>query len=224
MPKSKRNKVISLTKVKKKPREEKDKHIEDIRTCCVKYSRVFLISIENERSTFMQEVRQKLRPGRLMCAKNKVMQVALGMTPSEECQDNVHKIANRIAGPCGLLFTDMEPVQVQNLFAEYRPVDYARHGAVATETVTLSKGPDALARLPHSIEAHLRQLGLPTQLKEGRIHLLGDHTVCKVGDTLSSDVAQILKLLDNKQAKFMLTVEAHWKKGGDFEDCDAMED
>lgn len=224
MPKSKRNKVVSLTKVKKKDRDIKDKHIEEIRTACGKYSRVFLISIENERNTFMQEMRKQLRPGKIICAKNKVMQLALGTTPAQECQDNIHKIAKRITGHCGLLFTNKEPVEVQTLFANYRPLDFARSGATAVETVTLSKGPDALARLPHSIEAHLRQLGLPTMLREGVIHLLGDHTVCKEGQTISGDQAQILKLLEIKQAKFLLTVEAHWKKGGAFEDCDAMED
>merc|ERR1719389_630124 len=104
-------------------------------------------------------------------------------------------------------------------------MDFARSGATCTETVELSKGPDTLAKLPHSIEAHLRQLGLPTQLREGVIHLLGDHTVCKEGQELSADAAQILKLLDVKQARFLMTVEAHWTKdGGKFEDCDDMED
>lgn len=224
MPKSKRNKVISLTKVKKKTRDAKDKHIDSIRSCCEKYSRCFLVSIENERNTFMQEVRKRLRPSTIVCAKNKVMQLALGMTPSSECQDNIHKIANKISGPCALLFTDKAPVEVQTLFNEYRPLDYARAGATAIETVQLTKGPDALSRLPHSIEAHLRQLGLPTMLREGVIHLLGDHTVCKEGQELSADAAQILKLLDVKQARFLMTVEAHWTKGGAFEDCDELED
>lgn len=103
-------------------------------------------------------------------------------------------------------------------------MDYARSGAVATGTVTLEKGIDALARLPHSIEAHLRSLGLPTQLREGKIHLLGDHTVCKKDQELTSDAAQLLKLLEIKQAQFTMAVEAHLTKGGEFVDCDEMED
>jgi len=224
MPKSRRNKVVSLTKVKKKSRDCKDVHIDKIRTCCEKFQRVYLVSIENERNTFMQEIRKRLRPGEIMCAKNKVMQLALGATPAQECQDNIHKLSNRIAGQCALLFTEKEPAEIQQLFADYQPVDFARSGAVATETVTLQKGPDALTRLPHSIEAHLRAIGLPTQLKEGKIHLLGDHTVCKEGQEISADVAQILKLLEIKQAKFMLSVEAHWQRGGEFTDLDVMED
>jgi len=226
MPKSKRNKVVSLTKVKKRPHEKKDKLIEDIRSHAEKFERLYLVTIENERANFIQEVRKRLRPGVLICGKNKQMQLALGMTSAQECQDGIHQIAQRISEKCGLLFTNKPPAEVQTLFSDYRPVDFARTGAVATETVELSKGPDTLAKLPHSIEAHLRALGLPTQLREGKIHLLGNHTVCKEGQELSSDAAQILKLMEIKQAQFTMVVEAHWSKDGKFEDCNEndMED
>lgn len=39
--------------------------------CCEKFNRVFLVSIENERNQFMQEIRKQLRPGKLICSKNK---------------------------------------------------------------------------------------------------------------------------------------------------------
>lgn len=224
MPKNKRNKVISLTKTKKKPKEAKDTLIEEARACCGKFSRVYLVTIENERNTFLQEVRKQLRPGRLICARNKVMQLALGMEPSSECQDGIHQIAQMISGSCALLFTEKAPAEIQGFFAGYRPDDFARSGATATQTVTLARGADALAKLPHSIEAHLRQLGLPTQLVEGTIHLLGDHTICKEGQEISADAAQMLKLLDIKQAQFTVNVEAHWTRGGAFVDCSALED
>eukprot|EP00421_Protoceratium_reticulatum_P052105 CAMPEP_0168437960 /NCGR_PEP_ID=MMETSP0228-20121227/41714_1 /TAXON_ID=133427 /ORGANISM="Protoceratium reticulatum, Strain CCCM 535 (=CCMP 1889)" /LENGTH=224 /DNA_ID=CAMNT_0008452211 /DNA_START=57 /DNA_END=731 /DNA_ORIENTATION=+ len=224
MPKSKRNKVVALTKVKKRPKDKKDKLIEEIRDTAGKFSNCFLLSIENERNAFLQVVRSKLRPGKLICAKNKVMQLALGTTPASECQDNIHEIATRISGPCGLLFTDQKHEEVAQVLADYRPVDYARSGAIATETVKLEKGLDALARLPHSIEHHLRQLGLPTQLRDGKIHLLGDHEVCTKDKELTSDTAQVLKLLEIKQAQFLMSIEARWTRGGKFEDTGAMED
>jgi len=225
MPKSKRNKVVSLTKTKKRVRDKKDDLIDQLREACGKYSRLYLVSIENERNNLLQEMRAKLRPGRVFCAKNKVMQLALGTTPEQECQDGVHKIAERITGANALLFSDQEPSEVQRLFAEYRPKDFARAGSTATETVVLPRGQDALAALPHSIEAHLRQLGMPTRLVDGKIHLLGDHTVCKEGQELSADAAQILKLLGIKQAEFAMTVEAHWRRaGGVYTDCNEMQD
>ena len=63
MPKNKRAIKISLTKTKKKPRESKDKLIEEIRGSCEKFSRLYLVEFENERNTFLQEVRKQLRPG-----------------------------------------------------------------------------------------------------------------------------------------------------------------
>eukprot|EP00933_Yihiella_yeosuensis_P016139 TRINITY_DN13899_c0_g3_i1.p1 TRINITY_DN13899_c0_g3~~TRINITY_DN13899_c0_g3_i1.p1 ORF type:complete len:226 (-),score=56.72 TRINITY_DN13899_c0_g3_i1:194-871(-) len=219
MPKSKRNKVIALTKTKKRPRDAKDKLIDEIREASQKFSRCYLLSLENERTNFLQVVRQRMRPGRLVAAKNKVMQLALGTTPESECADNIHKIAEMISDRCALLFSDKPPSEVESFFAEYRPNDFARSGSVATEEVVLPKGFDALQKLPHSIEAQLRQLGLPTQLKDGKVLLLGDYTVCKAGAKLTSDQAQILKLLENKQAQFIMTVEAHWSKDGTFKDC-----
>uniref|UniRef100_A0A7S2BIU4 Ribosome assembly factor mrt4 n=1 Tax=Alexandrium andersonii TaxID=327968 RepID=A0A7S2BIU4_9DINO len=224
MPKSKRNKVVPLTKVKKRPKEKKDKLIDEIRDFTSKFKNVYLLSIENERNTFLQVVRQRMRPGRLVCAKNKVMQLALGTEPASECQDSIHKLAEMITGQCGLLFTDKPPPEVQSVLAEYRPSDFARSGAEATETVVLPRGVDALAHLPHSIEHHLRQLGMPTQLRDGKIHLLGDHTVCKEGQDLTADAAQVLKLLDIKQAQFTMSVEAHWQRGGKFKDYSELED
>jgi mRNA turnover protein 4 len=225
MPKSKRNKVIALTKVKKKPRDNKDTAIEDIREACEAFPRIYLVSIENERNAFIQEVRKALRPGKLVMAKNKVMQVALGTAPATECQDGVHKMAVKISGQCGLLFTDKPPADVQSVLAEFRPSDYARSGCVATATVVLPKGVDTLSKMPHSIESHLRHLGMPTQLLDGKIHLLGDHTVCKEGQELSADAAQVLKIMEIKQAEFKMDVMAHWCKAtGAFVDCDDLED
>lgn len=212
MPRSKRSKVVSLTKVKKRPKEKKDATIEEIRSLSETAQHVMLVGLENERNTFLQEVRAKIRPSRLICSKNKLMQLSLGTSAAQECQTGIHRLATRIGGHCGLLFTDKTPEEVQAVLDGFTPLDFARSGAVAMDTVVLPKGVDTLSKLPHSIEAHLRQLGLPTQLKEGKVTLLGDHTVCEKGRELSSDAAQILKLLDFKQARFKVVAKAVWSR------------
>merc|ERR1719217_473012 len=140
------------------------------------------------------------------------------MTPECECQDNIHKLAQRISGHCAILFTDSPVTKVREYFEEYQPSDFARCGAVATETVVLPAGPDALANQPHSIEAHLRQIGLPTQLQNGKVILLGKHTVCKEGKEITADQAQVLKLIEKKMANFSMTILAKWtRESGAFE-------
>lgn len=45
--------------------------------------------------------------------------------------------------------------------------DYSRSGNIATQEVTLEEG--ALPDFSHSMEPQLRQLGLPTSLKKGKV-------------------------------------------------------
>jgi mRNA turnover protein 4 len=47
-------------------------------------------------------------------------------------------------------------------------------------------------QFPHSMENQLRNLGLPTLLKGGTIHLMGDTTVCTKGVPLTVEAAQLL--------------------------------
>jgi mRNA turnover protein 4 len=73
---------------------------------------------------------------------------------------------------------------------EYTEDDYARSGFVTPVTIELAAGP--LLNFPHSIEAHLRQLGMPTSLQKGVVTLLKDYTVCEKGQTLTPEQASIL--------------------------------
>ena len=50
MPKSKRNKVFSLTNVKKKGRGAKEEMVENIQQAIEKYKRGFILSFENMRT------------------------------------------------------------------------------------------------------------------------------------------------------------------------------
>ena len=58
---------------------------------------------------------------------------------------------------------------------------------------------------------------MPTELKKGVVTLMQNYTVCKEGDRLTSEQAQILKLLGHQQAKFKLNMIALWsREEGDF--------
>lgn len=106
----------------------------------------------------------------------------------------------RFRNQCGLLFTNEKKDSVVDFFEDHEEPDYARTGGTATEDVVLPEGP--LTQFPHSIETQLRALGMPTALKKGVVTLLGEYTVCKKGDTLTSEQTRILKLLGHQQANF----------------------
>lgn len=73
---------------------------------------------------------------------------------------------------------------------EYEEIDYARSGFITQETITLPEGP--IPDFSHSIESHLRQLGMPTALQKGVVTLIKEYTVCKTGQALTPEQARIL--------------------------------
>eukprot|EP00389_Voromonas_pontica_P000772 GDKH01001151.1.p1 GENE.GDKH01001151.1~~GDKH01001151.1.p1 ORF type:complete len:245 (-),score=59.97 GDKH01001151.1:107-841(-) len=213
MPRSRRAKVVNLTKVKKKASgDRKDKLQDEVRSQVESKKYAYVVSLENQRSTYLKVLRKMLAPGRLFYGKNRVMQHALGIRPETESQPNVHGIAKRLRGERGLLFSDLPLAEVQALFSKYQPADFARSGTPATKTVTLEAGGDSLKKFPHSMETQLRRLGLPTILKDGVIMLLGNFTVCTAGVPLTPEQAQLVRLLGIPMAKFTATVNASWER------------
>nr|XP_033778411.1 mRNA turnover protein 4 homolog isoform X1 [Geotrypetes seraphini] len=208
MPKSKRDKKVSLTKTTKKGLEVKQNLIEELRKCVDTYKYLFVLSIENMRNNKLKEIRNAWQHSRIFFGKNKVMMVALGKSSTDEYKDNLHKLSKCLRGEVGLLFTNRTKEEVNDWFAQFKETDYARAGNKATFTVTLDAGP--LEQFPHSMEPQLRQLGLPTSLKKGIVTLLSDFDVCKEGNVLTPEQARILKLFGFEMAEFTVTLKSMW--------------
>ena len=237
MARSKRAKVISLTRTKAKTREDKESHMDAVREAAQNHAYVWVISIANMRNAYLAEVRRLWAGSRLFFGKLRVAAKALGETPEEEVCPGIGSIATvcrpadqRLRGNVGLLFTDSPPAEVLDWCADYQRLDYARMGNKATEAIVLPEGPvmmrtDPPEPLPHPVEPRLRKLGMPTQLKNGVPTLLQEFVVCKKGEALTSESAQILKHLIIQMAHFRLIPLAYWSAAdGNIVDLELSED
>ncbi|EPY37861.1 mRNA turnover protein 4 [Angomonas deanei] len=212
MPKSKRAKVVPLSKTHSKTREDKDALIEKIRAALDNYTDVYTFKLYNSRNQILQEVReQRAGDSRIFLGNNKLMQIALGRDEESELKENLHKLCPFLTDLCGLLFTNLDKKSVKEYFDTVGAQVYARTGQVATEALELKTGP--LPQFPHSMFDHLYKLGLNIKLDKGVIHLLQDTTVCEVGDTLSAEAAQLLRLFGVQSAQFRIELTAHWANG-----------
>lgn len=212
MVKSKRAQVISLTKVKRKDKTRKEGILNELRDVLDVNSRVFVYEVENDKAVHMQYVRTALKPGRMFYGKNKLMIKALGNTEETEVAENIHHLCNYLSGHRGLICTNSDERSIRKIFESCQPEEPAKSGFIATETVVLKEGTEALAQFPHSMEPQLRKLGLPTLLKSGSIYLMGDTPVCTKGVPLTVEAAQLLKLLGYRMAKFRMKLVASWEK------------
>ncbi|XP_013596518.1 PREDICTED: mRNA turnover protein 4 homolog isoform X2 [Brassica oleracea var. oleracea] len=199
MPKSKRDRPVTLSKTKKKGREHKECIVNGIREAVEKYSSVYVFSFENMRNIKFKEFRQQFRHnGRFFLGSNKVMQVALGRSASDEIRPGIFKASKLLHGDAGLLVTDMPKEEVESLFNAYKDSDFSRTGSTAVETVELKEGP--LEQFTHEMEPFLRKQGMPVRLNK----------VCEEGKPLSPESSRILRLLGIKLATFKLNLVCRW--------------
>ncbi|ORX62781.1 hypothetical protein DM01DRAFT_1403228 [Hesseltinella vesiculosa] len=216
MPKSKRNKIVSLTKTDKQGHEGKEKLIDQIHECVDNYEYIWVFSVQDMRNTFLKDIRNDLKStSRLFLGRNRVMAKALGTTPEEEYKEGLAGLAKELRNEVGLLFTNKAPENIKDYFESYTQPDYARSGNVATESVQLSEGPVKRGpdNMPHNMEPLLRQLGMPTSLVNGIVTLHAPYMICREGETLSTNQAHLLKLFYHQLAEFRVQLTCYYHKG-----------
>jgi len=232
MPKSKRAKIVSLTKVSKKPKEQKTALMHELQQNTEKWKYCWLFEIGAMRNTHLKTVRNLWKDSaRIFLGRSAVMAKALGSTVEEEHREGLHKLAKHIKGQVGLFFTDTEPQEVIEWFDDFRQPDFARSGNIASRTIILPAGPimrthsDPPEPFPHSEEPQLRKLGLTTTMTRGIPTLGNPQKLCEKGKLLTSEQAQLLKLIGEKMVIFRVSMKARWSaasgevvliKGGEF--------
>lgn len=101
-------------------------------------------------------------------------------------------------------------------FDDFRQPDFARSGNTASRTVILPAGPvmrthsDPPEPFPHNEEPQLRKLGLTTTMNRGVPTLGSSHKLCEKGKPLTSEQAQLLKLIGEKMVVFRVQMKARW--------------
>jgi len=218
MPRSKKEKKVSLTAVDKKDRDFKSKIVSDVRSSIDAHTSVFLFSYDNMRSNKFKDVRLAFRDSKIFMGKNKLLQLACGRTPEDEYSENLRSVSKHISGSVGLLMTSRDAGEVEEYFEEFEADDFARAGAEASATVTLSQADVEVH--PVSMVEQFRKLGVPVEVKVGKVTLVGDgdFTVCKKGKELTAEQCKLLAHFGFKLSTFKVNLVCRWEQEGDFKE------
>jgi len=233
MPRSKRARLVPLTKVSKRAtREHKSAFVNDVREAVDNHNSLFLFSYENMRSSKFKDVRMHFRskmdsmddndsaPSRIFLGKNKLLQIALGKNPEDEYADNLRHVSGQISENVGLLFTSRSKKSVVDYFQNLVEPDFARAGFIAPRDVVITN--EMLANHPVSmLEQQFRKQGLPAKIENGVIVLLNEkkkYVLCKEGETLSPEKCKALSHFGIKLSEFRVKLVCYWSaKTGEFE-------
>eukprot|EP00977_Amphora_coffeiformis_P003163 scaffold586_cov155-Amphora_coffeaeformis.AAC.24 len=218
---------VSLTQTEKRAtRDHKSKYIQQVREAVDQHNTVYLFNYENMRSNKFKDVRVEFRDdSRIFLGKNKLLQIALGRTPEEEYSDNLRHLAKGITGgSVGLLITSKPANVVEGYFETLSEPDFARAGARANAEVTITE--DKMSSFPVSMMEQLRKLGMPVEIKQGKVVFrdgLQKHRLCKKDEVISAEQCKLLKHFGIKLVNFEVKLLCRWSDG-DFEKLNEMDE
>jgi len=223
---------VALTKTAKKTRDHKTNYIDTVREAIDANDRLYLFSYENMRSNHFKDVRLHFRgsggdknsmsddnhdssgaDGRIFLGKNKLLQIALGRAPEDEYSDNLHKLSKILSGSVGILCTNQSASDVEEYFAKLAVEDFARAGAIAPRSVSLTK--EQVETHPVSMVEQFRKLGLPVEVKNGRVSFIGgrdEWEVCREGKELTVEQCKLLVHFGVKLALFKIDLVCRWER------------
>ena len=215
---------VPLTQTAKKTREHKATVVSDIREAIDEHDNLYLFSYENMRSHKFKKIRMDFREpdmegktSRIFLGKNKLMQIALGRTPEDEYADSLREVSKLITGSVGLLLTSKSASDVEEYFQNLVEEDFARAGSTATQKVIVTN--EMLYNHPVSMVDQFRKLGVPVEVKIGKLVLVGkpEYTLCKVGTILNAEQCKALLQFGIKLAEFKVKLECRWSSDGSFD-------
>lgn len=219
--------AVHLTQTDKRAtRDHKSKYIEQVREAIESHEAVYLFNYENMRSNKFKDVRIEFRnDSRIFLGKNNLLQIALGRTCEEEYSENLRHVAKRIVGgSVGLLMTSKPAKQVEGYFESLSEPDYARAGARSVAEVTITQ--DKMVNFPVSMMEQLRKLGMPVEIKQGKVVLrdgLSEYRLCKKDEVLSAEQCKLLKHFDIKLVNFEVKLLCRWSNG-EFVELNEMDE
>ena len=222
MPKSKRNRVVPLSKVTKKgPGEKKERQVKNIHKYLKQYKYCYVFTYKNMTNIAMNSLKEYFKDSIFMIGKNHVMQVGLGKTVEEEAKEGSSNLNKFLKGNCGLFFTDKDPDDIINYFKEYSSPYFGNVGSISNQTLILKRGFDPhLNDFPSSMESQFRQLGMNIKIDDAKFCLLDDYIVCQEGKELTPDQSKMCKHLNIYLDEFKIYIKAYLGNNGLFKEVD----
>lgn len=121
MPKSKKNKVVHLTQVKKKGKDHKEDLLKQLEQYVAKFNNVYIFDFDQMKSDRIMNLRVKLKDiGRIYSGKNSLV-ASMFRTVGNKTNTDYDDLVKQVAGHRGLLFTDVKCNKLMELIDRDAP-------------------------------------------------------------------------------------------------------
>lgn len=121
MPKSKKNKIVHLTQVKKKGKDHKEDLMKTLEQYVSQYDQVYLFDFEQTKSDRIMNLRLRLKEhGRIYAGRNSLVLASLKSIGSKT-KANYSGLLKHVTGHRGLFFSNIECSKLVQLLESEQP-------------------------------------------------------------------------------------------------------
>ncbi len=198
---------------------QKAQQVEEIKKLLSQYKVVGIASLEKVRAAQLQELKKKLEKEVYMRVfKNTLVKRAI-----EELNDSrLKKLEEYLTGANIFLFTNMNPFKLSILLEKNKVKAIAKAGDKAVNDIIVPAGNTGLP--PGPVISQFSAVGIPTRIESGSVWINKDTLVCKKGEVISLQLANILSKLGIKAVEIGLTLKVVYDDGQIITEEDLMID
>ncbi len=187
---------------------EKTETVQETVELLNEYDVIAAADLNKVTSAMLQDMRRQLR-GRLRfkVLKNTLMRISMEQAGKE----GHDAFIEQVAGPNVFMFTNGNPFKVAMELDANRVRVFAKAGDLALDDIVFSAGNTGLS--PGPLIGKFGVLGVRTRIEGGNIWVTKDTAVCRAGEPINEDLADLLQRMGVRASEMGLRVKAVYERG-----------
>jgi len=194
---------------------KKAEYFERVTKMLDKYTKVFIVGVDNVGSKQMMQIRRALR-GRaeVLMGKNTRVKKIISNFLKDNKDHPIGLLSNLINGNTGLVFTNDDLGKIREILEENRVPAPARVGAIAPNDVIVPAGPTGCDPGQTSF---FQTLQIATKISKGAIEITTPVHLLSTGDKVGNSEAVLLQKLGINPFTYGLIIQTIYDNGATFD-------
>ena len=213
MPKSKRSKIVNLTKTKPKQREIKEKTLAKLDANFKKFNNIHILELHNLAGENQKMLTNELQ-GLIIFGKKTIMRLFFDRQIKNHpgLESFIEILVSPALKDVCLLLTNSPSASILETLKTLSCAEYAQPGTPATGTIVLSAGDQVFESISTSNDSYLRGMGLFTTVQNGKLFLQENYVASQKGKPVTVVQSKVLKMLGIKAGTFVVDCKAIYDK------------
>lgn len=190
--------------------QRKKQQVEQVKKLLQEYPVIAVADLNNLPAANLQKIKKSLR-GKCEFIITQRRRILFAIQESREKIPNADELLDKMKGMVALLFSKEDPFTLYKIVQKNISPAPAKAGQESPEDITIPAGPTSFVAGP--MIGELGQLGLKTEVKDGKIAIKEDKVVLKQGQVITQKVAELLTKFGIEPMKIGLNITCTYQKG-----------